>query len=171
MLAALYEGVEGVNVLDQSRSSKEICHVLHHTPQHERIMLLGHGADSGLFSRKTDEQKEFDRIIVSHTHAYYLRKHGSNIVAVWCNADLFARKERLHGLFSGMIISELSEAEIYGVATTQQELDVENEKLATRLRSLLDENTPLSLIPRLMLELDDAHTPLTTFNYRNFHYL
>ena len=73
-------------------------------------MLLGHGSDKGLSFRKDDSKDEFDKVIVSHAHAYHLRKHGRNSVAVWCNADQFACAEGLHGLFTGMIISELSEA-------------------------------------------------------------
>ena len=134
-------------------------------------MLLGHGSDRGLFYRNDDTADDFDGIIVGHPHAYYLRNHGGNIVAVWCNADLFARAEGLHGLFTGMIVSELGEASLYGIATTQEELDRENVKLARRLRALLDERIPLSDIPERMLAMDDAHTPLTTFNYRNFRYL
>ena len=121
--------------------------------------------------REDDEKDDFDRLIVRHTHAYYLRKHGANMVAVWCNADLFARKEKLHGLFSGMIISEMSEAFEYEIETTQEELDRETLKLIERLRTLLDEEIPLHEIPQRILELDDVHTPLTEFNYKNFFYL
>ena len=160
MLSALYAGLEAQVVTDY-RSTKEMGHLLHHISTQERIMLLGHGSDKGLFFRKDDSKDEFDKIIVSHSHAYHLRRHGGNLVAVWCHADLFARAEGLHGLFTGMIISEMSEAE----------LDCENEKLAQRLRTLLDAHVPLSEIPARMLALDDAHTPLTTFNYQNFHYL
>lgn len=70
-----------------------------------------------------------------------------------------------------MIVSELSEALLYEVETTQEELNCENVKLAQRLRTLLDENIPLSEIPKRMLTMDDMHSPLTTFNYRNFCYL
>lgn len=170
MLAALYDGLE-VRLLDQSFKNSEVKDALYHTSKQERIMMLGHGSDKGLFSRDHEEQDVFDRLIVYHPHAYYLRKHGSNIVAVWCNADLFARKEGLHGLFTGMIISELSEALIYGVETTQEELDQENVKLANRLRLLFNEGIPLYEIPQCMQELDDAHSPLSEFNYKNFHYL
>ena len=104
-------------------------------------------------------------------HAYHLRKHGGNMVAVWCNADQFARAEGLHGLFTGMIISELCEAQMYQVETTQEELDRETVRLARRLRTLLDEGIPLSEIPKRMLALDDVHSPLTIFNYSNFYYL
>ncbi len=169
MLSALYDGLE-VELLDQSYNNSDIKHRLHHSPSSERIMLLGHGSDNGLFSR-SDDHSNFDRMIVSHQHAYYLRKHNGNIVAVWCNANLFAQKEGLHGLFSGMIISELSEASEYGIATTQEELDRENVKLANRLRTLFDNGTPLIEVPAKMAELDDTHTPLTLFNYANFYYL
>lgn len=170
MLSALYDGME-VRHLDQSCSKAEISRALHHTPQAERIMLLGHGSDKGLFSRKDDNIDVFDRLIVYHPHAYYLRCHGSNIVAVWCNAHLFAQAEGLHGLFSGMIVTEMSEALECGIVTSVEELRAENEKIARRLRALLDENVPLPDIPRRMAALDDAHTPLTKFNYQNFYYL
>ena len=100
VLSLLYEGME-VRLLDQSSNSAIIRRVLNHIPRKERIMLLGHGSDKGLFSRDNDEQEVFNRLMVHHPHAYYLRKHEGNIVAVWCNADLFARKEGLHGLFTG----------------------------------------------------------------------
>lgn len=170
MLSILYKGMEA-EVITDYRSTKEMGHLLHHISTQERIMLLGHGSDRGLFYRPDDTKDEFTKIIVGHSHAYHLRKHGGNLVAVWCHADLFARAEGLHGLFSGMIISEMSEAELYKVPTTQAELDCENEKLAQRLRTLLDAHVPLSEIPARMLALDDDHTPLTTFNYQNFHYL
>ena len=167
MLSALYDGLEAQVVADY-RTTKEMGRLLHHVSTQERIMLLGHGSDKGLFFRADDSKDEFDKIIVSHSHAYHLRKHGGNIVAVWCNADQFARAE---GLFTGMIVSELNEALLYQVKTTQEELNRENVKLARRLRALIDERIPLSEIPKRMLAMDDVHSPLTTFNYKNFYYL
>ena len=170
MLSALYDGLEA-QVVDNYRSTKEMGHLLHHVSTQERIMLLGHGSDKGLFFRADDSKDEYDKVIVSHAHAYHLRKHGENLVAIWCNADQFALAEGLHGLFTGMIVSELNEALLYRVETTQEELDRENVKLARRLRALLDERIPLSEIPKRMLAMDDVHSPLTTFNYNNFYYL
>ncbi|MDD6472079.1 MAG: hypothetical protein PUF62_03450 [Bacteroidales bacterium] len=170
MLSALYDGLEA-QVIDDYRSTKEMGHLLHHVSTQERIMLLGHGSDKGLFFRANDREDGFDKIIVGHPHAYHLRKHGGNMVAVWCNADQFARAEGLHGLFTGMIISELCEAQMYQLETTQEELDRETVRLARRLRTLLDEGIPLSEIPKRMLALDDVHSPLTIFNYSNFYYL
>ncbi len=170
MLSALYDGLEA-QVVDGYRSTKEMGLLLHHVSTQKRIMLLGHGSDKGLFFRADDSKDEFDKIIVGHSHAYHLRKHGGNIVAIWCNADQFARAEGLHGLFTGMIVSELNEALLYQVKTTQEELDRENVKLVRRLRALLDERIPLCEIPKRMLAMDDVRSPLTTFNYNNFYYL
>lgn len=170
MLSLLYEGQEA-QVVSENRSSKEMGRLLCHTSSRERIMLLGHGSENGLFYREDDRTDVFDNIIVGHQHAYHLRKHHGNIVGIWCNSDLFARKEGLHGLFSGMIISELSEALLYHVETTQEELDRENVKLARRLRTLFDEKIPLSEIPKRMRVMDDVQSHLTTFNYNKFYYL
>ena len=170
MLSALYDGLEA-QVVDDCRSTKEMGHLLRHVSTQERIMLLGHGSDKGLFFRADDSKEGFDKVIVGHSHAYHLRLHGGHIVAVWCNADQFARAEGLHGLFSGMIVSELSESLLYQVETKQEELDRENVKLAPRLRALLDERFPLNVIPQRMLAMDDVHSPLTTFYYKNFYYI
>lgn len=170
MLSALYEGTEA-RVLDESYSNADIRHALNRVVSSERIMMLGHGSDKGLFYRKDDTTDGFDGLVISHQHAYYLRKHSCHIIAVWCHANLFAQAEGLHGLFTGMIVSEMSEAVEYGIDTTQEELDRENVKFAQRLRRLLDEGTPLSDIPQRMLKLDDVHTPLTEFNYHNIHYI
>ena len=109
VLTSLYKGTDS-KVVDQTASKREIEHMLHHCSQRERIMLLGHGSENGLFSRTDDNVPEFDRIIVGHPHAYHLRHHGPNIIGIWCHADKFARKEGLHGLFSGLIISDKWEA-------------------------------------------------------------
>lgn len=170
MLHALYDG-QNAKVVSGDCSTKEMGHLLYHVSPKERIMLLGHGSGKGLFYRHDDSKDTFDRIIVGHPHAFQLRKHGANLIAVWCYADAFARAEGLHGLFSGMIISEMSEALMNDVATTQEELDRENVKLAQRLRTFLDEDIPLCDIPKRMLAMDDVCSSLTTFNYNNFYYL
>ena len=146
-------------------------HLLHHASTQERIMLLGHGSDKGLFYREDDTKDEFDKIIVGHPHSFHLRKHGGNLIGIWCHADEFARAEGLHGLFSGMIISEVQEAVEYGVVTTQEEIFASNNVMFSKLRKMLDEHTPLHEIPLKLKTLDDEHTQLSEFNYGNFYYL
>ena len=128
--------------------------------------------DRGYIVKVGDMVPEFDRIIVGHPHAYYLRKHaGGNIIGIWCHADKFARKEGLHGLFSGMIISDKREAEEYGIITLQHLIDEANEVMFAKLRQLLDNQVPLHEIPERMKALNDKPSWLTCFNYGNFYYL
>lgn len=170
-LSKLYEGVEDAVVIKDNLTKREMNHILHHTPKTERIMLLGHGCYKGLYWRADDTKPEFDAIVVGHPHNYHLRNHGSNIVAVFCHADKFAENERLHGLFTGMIISEMLEAITEGIETTEEEIERENQKFVARLRSLLDEKVPLHEIPMRMKNMDDVHSPLTTFNYQRIYYM
>lgn len=171
MLSKLYSGLDGVRHIGKSASNAEVRHILNHTSSDELIMMLGHGSDQGLFSRVDDTEGCFDRIIIGHSHAYYLHHHPGRLVGIWCNADLFARKEGLHGLFSGMIITEMDEARMYGIKTSPEELSVENDRLADNLREMFDQKIPLCDIPQQMLKADNVHSQLTEFNYRNFYYL
>lgn len=170
MLSILYEGFEA-KLIESDCSNKEMGHLLRHTSPSERIMLLGHGSDKGLFYRDDDTKDEFDKIIVGHPHAFHLRNHGSNIIGIWCHAVEFAKKEGLHGLFSGMIISEMSEAEKYGVTTDKESMDRTNRIMFTQLRRLLDDGTPLHEIPECLRALDTTQSELSRFNYERFYFM
>lgn len=170
MLSILYEGLEA-RLIESNCSNKEMGHLLHHTSPSERIMLLSHGSDKGLYFRKNDEKEGFDGIIIGHPQAYYLRKHCGGIIGIWCHAVEFTKKERLHGLFSGMIISEMSEAEEYGVVTDKESMDKTNRIMFTQLRRLMDNGTPLHEIPERLKALDTTQSDLSRFNYERFYYV
>lgn len=170
VLKMLYAGLDA-RVVSDDCSNKEMDHLLKHTSTQERVMLLGHGSDKGLFFRRDDTKNEFDKVIVAHRNNYMLRRHDGNIIGIWCHANLFAQAEGLHGLFSGMMISEESEAEEYGIAATHEEILASNKVMFGKLRRLLDEHVPLHEIPARMRALDNEHTPLSEFNYSNFHYM
>lgn len=70
-----------------------------------------------------------------------------------------------------MIISEMSEAEENGIATTQDEIRSSNRTMFCHLRKLIEEDTPWYEIPTRMKEMDNEHTTLSEFNYNNFYYL
>ena len=55
MLSTLYESQEA-QVIDGDCSTKEMNRLLHHVSPQERIMLLGHGSDKGLFFRHDDSK-------------------------------------------------------------------------------------------------------------------
>ena len=170
MLSILYEGL-GARLIKPDCSNKKMGYQLRHTSPSERTMLLGHGSDKGLFFRKNDEEEGFDGIIVGHSQAYYLRKHCGGIIGIWCHAVDFAKKEGLHGLFSGMIISEMSEAEENGVVTDKDSMDRTNRLMFSQLRRLLDDGIPLHEIPERLKALDTTQNELSQFNYERFYYL
>ena len=105
--------------------------------------------------------------MVDHRHVMFLR--GKTCIGIWCFANKFANKYKLHGLFSGMIISELQEAIDNNIPATKEEIDAEMEKFTLRLKYCI-ENYPLDEVPQRMLELDDTKSELTRFNYNNLFY-
>ena len=61
--------------------------------------------------------------MVNSSHVQFLR--DKTCIGIWCKADQFAKDYKLHGLFSGMIISEMYEAIKEHITTTQEEIDRE----------------------------------------------
>jgi len=169
-VTALYEGWTDAEVYNEKLTSKQVNHLFHHCMPTTQIMLLGHGSDKGLYYREDSHCEGFDCVMVGHAHKHWLMNRH-NTIGIFCNADLFAKAEGLHGLFTGMFISEMSEAVQYGIQTSEEELAQENKKFIARLRQLFDDGCLLHEIPNLMLALDDIHSELTKFNYRNLYYL
>ena len=127
----------------------------------ESLMMLGHGNEYGLFSTPNCSG-QYERLLVSGRHVEFIRP--KQCIAIWCNADEFARRYGLHGLFSGMIISEMEEAALYGIPTTKEELDEELHRFARRLAFCI-ERYALEDVPEKMKALNDKQSPLTLFNY------
>ena len=130
------------------------------------IMMLGHGNQYGLFS-KPNKNGEYRRFLITDRHVQFLR--NKTCIGIWCHANLFAEQYGLHGLFSGMIISELQEAIDYHIPATKEEIDAEMEKFARRLNDCI-ERFGLAETPPLMKDLDDVKSELTLFNYNNLYY-
>ena len=165
-LRPLYADRKEVKCVTGRESRNELGSLIYHLRPGEPVMLLGHGNESGLF--RLEEDGEY-HLYVGHAMSYALRRHP--VIGIWCHADRFARKEHLHGLFSGMIVSEMKEAQEYGIACSQEELDRENVNLAVRLRALLDEDVPFPQMPARLAAMDTARTQLTRFNYDNLYCL
>ena len=166
-LKGLYEGME-YQLVNQHMTNREVRHVLNHAHAFEWMMILGHGSKNGLLS-SMDHTKNFDRVLVGKSHLFYLRKQH-RLIGIWCHADEFAEEHHLSGLFTGMFISELEEAQEHGVSTTKEEVERELFKFVQRLRGLLDEGVDLAEIPQQLKDMDDVHSPLTEFNYHSVYY-
>lgn len=160
-LQVLYGDMEGIVLHTGEESRKSLGSLLYHLPPSERVMLLGHGGPEGLYRR----EGEGYRCYVGRSMGYILRRHP--VIGIWCHADIFARRNGLHGLFTGMVVSEMDEAREYGIRTTEAELKSENGRFAATLRNLLDSPVTPGRIPELMREVIGDGPAVRTFNYNS----
>lgn len=126
--------------------------------------MLGHGSGDGLFRR----EGEGYGLYIGKSMAYTLKRHP--VIGIWCHAQTFAESVGLHGLFTGMIVSEMPEAVEYGIKTTEEELSMENAHLAESFRQVLAEGRPFfQMRNRLVDLLGEPRTELTRFNYNSIY--
>lgn len=87
---------------------------------HSRVIMMGHGWAGGLFGFRNTR---FDMRFVP-----LLRE--KLCVCIWCNADEFFKRHELIGFYTGMFISEVGEANYFGIKVTQEEIDYSNNLFA-----------------------------------------
>ena len=164
ILTILYQQREDVRMLITERNtSSDVQRAIR---VDDVIMMLGHGNEYGLLS-KPDKNGQYKRFLITDRHVQFLR--DKTCIGIWCYANKFAEKYKLHGLFSGMIISELHESIDLGVAATKDEIDREMEKFTIHLKDCI-ERYGLDQTPSRMKEFDDVQSALTKFNYGNLYY-
>ena len=164
VLSLLYQQREDVRMLITERNtSSDVQRAIR---SDDVVMMLGHGNEYGLFS-KPEKNGEYRRFLITDKHVQFLR--DKSCIGIWCYANKFAEKSKLHGLFSGMIISELQEAIDLGVAATKEEIDKEMEKFTICLKDCI-ETYGLEQTPFRIKEYDDVQSVLTKFNYSNLYY-
>ena len=164
VLSLLYQQREDVKLCITERStSSDVQRAIR---ADNVIMMLGHGNEYGLFS-KPDKNGDYRRFLITDRHVQFLR--NKTCIGIWCYANKFAEKYKLHGLFSGMVISELQKAIDLGLPATKDEIEKEMEKFTIRLKDCI-ETYGLKRTPLRMKELDDIQSALTKFNYGNLHY-
>jgi hypothetical protein len=112
-LCKIYEGRDWTVVRDKP-SKKTLKEAI---KQHDRIIMLGHGCEKGLFNSNYDT-------VIDSNYVYLLRE--KTCVGIWCNADVFFKKYKLKGLFTGMMISENDEAYMFNVHHVYGDIDQSN---------------------------------------------
>ena len=164
VLSILYDTKEyNYMLIDEKSTNAEVQNIIRGD---DLIIMLGHGNQYGLFSRP-DKNGKYDRFLITDRHVQFLR--NKICIGIWCHANLFAERYGLHGLFSGMIISEQQEAMDYNIDATAEEIDIEMELFTRRLKACLDEYD-LKDIPLIMRNHDYEKSELNVFNYSHLHY-
>lgn len=121
-LEEVYENVPDKKVLTGEGFSKfDIIRLINES---DRVMMMGHGSGEGLFN--IGGFSCLGLYIIDKWLLPTLRKKDDNVF-IWCNADKFVNEHNLKGFYSGMFISEVTEAnycQVYG--TTQKVVDESN---------------------------------------------
>ena len=164
MTSDFQKAVSDNRVYDRTYSHSKIRRAIREA---DEIWMLGHGSPYGLFSRP-DNLHDIDRMLVDSRCVEFLR--NKLCVAIWCNADKFAEKYSLTGLFSGMIISEQIECDwMLGFVPNKDMMNRCNDNFVTSMKHCLTE-MQLEDIPEMMANLC-TETDTHTIDYYNFNRL
>lgn len=115
-LKDIYKDIPDKTVVQGGVTKKEIEEMIQ---SHDRIMMMGHGSPSGLFSVG---QFPDTRIFIIDSSMTSLLEAKKDSVFIWCYADKFLESTALKGFATGMFISEIGEALICGVKSVSQDM-------------------------------------------------
>lgn len=106
---------------------------------YDRILMMGHGYPGGLLDPINWG------MIINPKHATVLQQ--KKIVSIWCNADKYIQEFDLKGIYTGMIISEDSEAQMF-IPGKYISADVteSNEKFAIVMQKIVEKYSHLDTI-------------------------
>jgi len=134
-LELLYGTIPDKTIIRGGVSKEEIKYLIQ---SHERVMMLGHGSPSGLFS--VGSFPDTNGYIIDQTMVELLNRKRDNIF-IWCNADCFVNHYRLKGFYSGMFISEVEEADYCRLTdTSQNQVDESNQRFGEIFSGFANEN-------------------------------
>lgn len=127
--------------------------------EHDRIIMLGHGSEYGLFDLAND------RFIIDSKWVDMLRK--KECVCIWCNANVFFEKYGLKGFYTGMIVSEIMEAYLYSLPTDIDLIEESNKLFATSIKESIDTN---NMLENAKNRYDTDKNLIIDFNKDNLYY-
>jgi hypothetical protein len=140
-LKPIYENLPNITVITGGVSYMNVRQSI---IEHDQVMMMGHGSPYGLFSM--GKFPNLGGCIIDSMMVDVLSEKNNNVY-IWCNADLFVDKHKLNGIYSGMFISEIEEAEYCGLPDTEQTVvDESNNMFAEELGKQLLMETSLELV-------------------------
>lgn len=124
-LNPIYSELNQAKVINGKLTQTQICKNL---KESNRVIMLGHGTPEGLLS--VGQFKSDALYVIGSNHADIL-KNNENNVYIWCHADKYVEKNKLNGFYTGMFISELTEAIAYNVwDATPEDIEISNNLFA-----------------------------------------
>ena len=134
-LKPIYGGLDDVTLVTGGLNQQELIQAIQ---THDQVMMMGHGSPGGLFSMgRFPIENRFNGYAVGSDLVEALSQKDNNIF-IWCNADQFVDRHGLKGFYSGMFVSEVSEAFYCKVETFDQaSVDESNDTFARQLGECL----------------------------------
>jgi len=124
-------------IINHPLSRKDMKHQI---KNHDRIIMMGHGSPYGLLG-----------------HGYHINAtigellRTKKCICIWCNADVFVKTHKLKGFYTGMFISEVSEAKYFNINANQNEIDYSNNLFVDNLKDIIDS-------PDILNEIKSSYT-------------
>jgi hypothetical protein len=131
-LKPIYSGLSNTTVLTENISQPALKEAI---AEHDQIIMMGHGSPYGLFNVSSIGHSFFT---IGKEHVKLLRDKKN--IFIWCNADQFVKQHNLPGLFTGMFISEVAEANYCRVIAEQTQVDESNDLFAELMGEQLVKN-------------------------------
>lgn len=152
-LSKIYEGTDWT--VQKNPISKSALKEL--IKAHDRIIMMGHGTGYGCGAMKDWEIT----YMIDSTYVYLLRE--KDCVCIWCNANEFVEKYGLKGIYTGMIISEPEEAEMFKVKCEPSHIVESNHRFTDTMTECVRSNS----IDKAIELYDVPDNPIIQYNKNN----
>ena len=135
---------------------------------YDRIIMMGHGTPSGLLNVGSFYKNELmsQPYVIDNFFVDLLQTKET--ISIWCHSDQFARQYKLPGFHTGMIISEVCEAQyVLGKTPLTAEETLDNMNLFADVVGKHIDNPNLLEMQRLIREEYNRNDPVSVFNRKN----
>lgn len=166
MLCAVYEKIPDKTVIRGGISRAELKDLI---INHDRIIMTGHGYGRGLMAVRQFATK-YDCII--DWEIVPLLREKTNNVYIWCDADVFVREFNLSGFYTGMFISEMSEAYCRVWNINQSHIDRSNRAFCKAAAKHIRNSTPREVCVKIKNSygIKAKGNPVVAYNNRRLYY-
>jgi len=164
-LTPIYQDIANANVIVDGYDDEQIINALNES---DRVLMMGHGSPGGLFS--VGNFRTRTPYVISHLNARQLQAKDENVF-IWCNADKYVERHNLTGFYTGMFISEVSEAQFCGVFKATQDMVDESNDLFAHIMSkyINDKKHTLFNNVRNDYAVLIKHNPVAHYNWKRLY--
>jgi|ADurb_Leu_02_Slu_FD_contig_21_962264_length_884_multi_7_in_0_out_0_1 hypothetical protein len=154
-LKVIYEGKDYTVLQNREQINRKLL-TLNLIKNHDRIIMMGHGGPYGLVGHSS--------LFMNPYIIKELRK--KECVCIWCHANIYVEREGLRGFYTGMFISEMCEANFYGIWSTQERITYSNNLFSGLMRDMIDNPNILTEIKQLYI----GDCPVIVYNNERLYY-